>query len=93
MRIEAYSQVQQLYNTKKTVKAGTSQKAGFSDQVQISSMGKGIQSAKQAVNAAPDIREELITPIKNAIDNGTYSVDEESFAAKLYARYAEFEMR
>lgn len=87
MRIEAYTQVQQIYNTRKAAKTETAKKASFADQVQISSKGKDIQTAKQAVNAAADIREDVTAPIKTAIDNGTYSVDEESFAAKLYHKY------
>ena len=83
MRIEAYTQVQQIYNTRKAAKTETAKKASFADQVQISSKGKDIQTAKQAVNAAEDVT----APIKTAIDNGTYSVDEESFAAKLYNKY------
>lgn len=87
MRIEAYTQVQQVYNTRKAAKAETAKRTHFADQVQISSMGKDIQAAKQAVNAAADIREDVTAPIKSAIDNGTYSVDEESFAEKLYNKY------
>ena len=75
MRIEAYTQVQQIYNTRKVAKAETTRKTSFADQIQISSKGKDIQTAKQAVNAAADIREDVTAPIKTAIDNGTYSVD------------------
>ena len=91
MRIESYTQVQQLYQTAKAAKTEKTKKSSFSDQVQISSMGKDIQMAKQAVADAPDIREELTAPIKSAVQNGTYQVSEESFAAKLYERY--YEMR
>ena len=89
MRIEAYTQVQQLYQTKKTTKTEKTARGSFADQVQISSMGKDIQTAKQAVAAAPDIREEVTAPIKSAVQNGTYEVNEESFAAKLFERYQE----
>lgn len=89
MRIEAYTQVQQLYQTKKPAKTEKSTRVSFSDQVQISSMGKDIQTAKQAVAGAADIREDVTAPLKSAIDNGTYQVSEESFAAKLYQRYSE----
>lgn len=89
MRIEAYTQVQQLYQTKKTTKTEKAAKGSFADQVQISSMGKDIQTAKQAVAAAPDIREDVTAPIKTAVQNGTYEVSGESFAAKLFERYQE----
>lgn len=87
MRIDAYNQIQQLYglNTAKQVKKETSR--SFSDQLQISNVGKDIQTAKSAVAGASDIREDLVADIKNRIDNGTYSVDSDSFAQKLFERY------
>lgn len=89
MRIEAYTQVQQIYQTKTAAKAEKTAKGGFADQVQISSMGKDIQNAKAAVASAADIRENVTAPIKAALQNGTYEVKEESFAAKLYEKYQE----
>jgi len=87
MRIEAYSKVQQLYQTKNTVKSEKTAKRSFSDQFEISSTGKDLQTAKQAMAGAPDIREDVTAPLKSAIQNGTYHVSEEKFAAKLYERY------
>ena len=91
MRIDAYSQVQQLYNAKKPVKVQGKTKTTSSDQIQISSIGKDIQVAKNAVSAADDIREELTAPIKASIANGTYQVSGESFAEKLMQKYEEIE--
>ena len=54
MRIEAYTQVQKLYDTKKTAKTQLKDKVGASDQLQISSFGKEIQIAKQAVAESSD---------------------------------------
>lgn len=87
MRIEAYTQVQQLYSTKNTNKAKQTSKTSFADQLQISSMGKDIQTAKTAVNNAPDIRQEKIAPIKASIQQGTYEVSDENFADKLIEKY------
>ena len=89
MRIEAYTQVQQLYNTKKTAKTPVTQKPGTSDKIQISSIGKDFQTAKAAVDASSDIREDVIAPLKAGIENGTYHVSGESFAEKLLKRYEE----
>ena len=83
MRIEAYAQVQQLYNTKKVNQVQKKNTASFADQVQISSLGKDIQTAKQAVANSPDIREELTASIQNRIQNGSYEVSSDDFAAKL----------
>ena len=91
MRIDAYSQVQQLYNAKKPVKVQGKAKTTASDQIQISSVGKDIQVAKNAVAAADDIREDLTAPIKAGIANGTYQVSGESFAEKLMQKYEEIE--
>ena len=52
MRIEAYTQVQQLYNSAKVQKDANVAKKGQTDQVQISSMGLNIQAAKAAVKSA-----------------------------------------
>jgi negative regulator of flagellin synthesis FlgM len=87
MRIEAYSQVQQAYKTRKTEKAYKPASAGSTDQLQISSMGKEILTAKSAVQASPDIREELTAPIKERIQKGTYEVTPDSFAKKLLDAY------
>lgn len=87
MRIGALTQVQQLYSTQK--KPGIQKKAGasFSDQVQISSMGKDFQAAKTAVANSPDVREELVASLKERIQNGTYEVNGGDFADKLIKAY------
>lgn len=89
MRIEAYTQVQQLYQSQRAQKPQATSKKGFMDQLQISSAGKDIQTAKAAVAQSPDIRLDVVNPIKEQVQNGTYEVDTESFAEKLFARYQE----
>ncbi len=87
MRIDAYAQIQSMYNlgnNNKQVKKESSK--SFSDTLQISNAGKDIQTAKTAVNNAPDIRMSLVDKIKGQIDAGTYSVDSDSFAEKLFAK-------
>ena len=91
MRIEAYTQVQQLYSTKKTAKNQQVSKKSASDKIEISSFGKDIQTAKNAVAAADDIRAELTVPLKASIANGTYQVSGESFAEKLMQKYEEIQ--
>lgn len=89
MRIEAYTQVQNLYQASKVNKPQKTQKVGFMDQLQISSVGKDIQTAKAAVADVADIRTDVVAPIKEQIQNGTYNVDMESFAEKLFNKYQE----
>lgn len=89
MRIDAYAQVQQLYQTQKVNRAQKTGNVMKSDKVQISSLGRDIQAAKAAVAGSPDIREELTAPIKAKIDNGTYEVSNQAFAEKLMQKYEE----
>lgn len=89
MRIEAYSQIQQLYQSQKVNRSQKVATVGQKDQLQISSMGKDIQVAKAAVAGSPDVREELTASIKAKIQNGTYEVSNMSFAEKLLSKYEE----
>ncbi len=88
MRIDAYTQVQSLYQTQRVK---TTQKAAAvnrgTDKVQISSFGKDIQTAKAALAKTPDIREDLTASLKSQVQSGTYNVSSESFADKLLAKY------
>lgn len=89
MRIEAYTQVQQVYQSKKVSQTQKTSSTTHMDQVQISSFGKEIQTAKAALAGCPDVREELTAPIKAQVQNGTYSVDNAAFAEKLIKQYEE----
>ena len=64
MRIEAYTQVQQLYQSQKVSRTQKTQTASHTDRLQISSQGKDFQ-------------------------NGTYGVDNASFAEKLLQKQEE----
>ena len=89
MRVEAYTQVQQMFGAKKTAKTQSKDNVSFSDRLQLSAMGKDMQAVKQAVAASGDIREDVTAPIKARIQAGTYDVSAESFADKLMKRYEE----
>lgn len=89
MRIESYNQIQQIYQKQRLNKSKSVAQSAQTDMLQISSLGKDIQTAKAAVKNCPDIREDITAPIKAKIDNGTYSVDNASFAEKLMQKYAE----
>jgi negative regulator of flagellin synthesis FlgM len=88
MRIDAYTQVTQLYNNTKVKSAAKPARAGFSDAVQISSFGKDYQVAKKALASATDVRAELVDPIKTAVQGGTYDVSDSDFADKLLEKYS-----
>lgn len=90
MRIEAYTQVQQIYKPKQTARNQQINSASRdSDCLQISTAGRDFQAAKSAVAAVPDVREDLVSSIKAKIDNGTYQVDTSAFAEKLLAKFDE----
>lgn len=89
MRIESYTQVQQIYQSKKVNQTQKASGTPHTDQLQISSFGKDIQAAKAALAGTPDVREERIASIKAQIQNGKYSVDNAAFADKLFQKYEE----
>ncbi len=89
MRIESYIQVQQLYKAQKPAKTSSTTASNFSDKLQISMMGKDIQTAKQALAGTSDIREEKVAALRAEMQNGTYEVSAESFADKLLEKYSQ----
>ena len=89
MRIEAYTQVQKLYDTNKAIKAAVGSSVNVSDKLQLSSLGKDIQWAKKAVAESSDVREDVVAPIKARIQSGTYEVSADSFADKLIQKFEE----
>lgn len=87
MRIEAYNQVNQIYQAQKINKPDKTAKTSRSDQVQISGLGKDLQTLKAAVKESPDIREDLVASIKSRINDGSYEVSGDDFASKLLEKY------
>jgi negative regulator of flagellin synthesis FlgM len=88
MRIEAYSQIQQVYGTGKVNRTAKTEKTNsVSDTLKISSIGKDIQIAKKAVSAAPDIREDKVNAMKAALAGG-YTVSDNDLADKLLESFA-----
>lgn len=89
MRIDAYMQVNQLYQASKTKKTGAAQKtsAKASDTLELSSFGKELQIAKQAVSEASDVRMDRVDELKSAINSGTYDLSMDRLAEKLANKY------
>lgn len=67
MRIDAYNQISQIYGVNGKVKTSAASRVTKSDKVEISSFGKELQIAKQAVSEAPDVREDLVSKFKTEI--------------------------
>jgi len=87
MRIDAYSQISQVYRTTQRSKAQATGKTTAKDKVQISDAGRDYQIASQAVVQASDIREDRVATIKASMDAGTYQVSNRNFAEKLMEEY------
>ena len=87
MRIEAYNQVTQVYNSAKASKLKGAQGTSKRDEVQISQAGRDYQVAKQAVAETSDIREDKVAQLKAEIASGNYKVEAGDFAARLIQKY------
>ena len=87
MRIDAISQVAQIYKTTQTRCSEKNQKAKARDEVQISEMGKDFQIAKMALSDTPDVRAEKVEDIKSRMEAGTYEVSNSELADKLMEKY------
>lgn len=83
MRIDAYMQVNQLYNSNKSKNAPKANKANSKDSLEISSFGNAYQVAKQAVTQNPDVRAERVKEIQAQMAAGTYKVSLEDVADKM----------
>ena len=78
----------QKVDSKRDISESTQVK-GKKDEVQISKEAMDFQLVLKAAKSAkelPDIREEVIAPIKERLDNDTYEIDSKGIADKLLAR-------
>lgn len=91
MRINNFNMISQLYGnttTKKSTTTANASYASFKDEISLSTMGKDMQVAKNALATTPDVREARIAELKAQYANGTYEVDSEDFATKLMESFA-----
>lgn len=87
MRVDAYNAITKMYQSTNVKKQNKSGKAGLSDKLEISQAGRDYQVAKNAVKQVPDIREDKVSQLKEAIDSGTYQVSNSAFADVLLDKY------
>lgn len=90
MRIDAYNQISQIYGVNGKVKATQTSRVSKTDKLEISSFGRDLQIAKQAVANSSDVRADRVAQLKSQIQNGTYDVDADSFADMLLQKFSEF---
>lgn len=86
MRIDAYMQVNQVYQASKPKAASKSSRADSSDSLEISSMAKDYQVAKKAASETSDVREDKVKDIMERMKAGTYNVSIEDVAENLAER-------
>jgi len=83
MRIDAMSEISQLYQVNGTKKKTEKTSVYTKDSVEISGFGRELQVAKQAVAQAADVRADRIEELKASMANGTYNVPMGALADKL----------
>lgn len=86
MSPEAYSEIL------KSKAIGRSKKFGSNIAAEVVQLGyrmKDFQTARDAVAEIEDVREDLTAPIKAKIQAGTYQVDVNDFAEKLWKKHKE----
>ena len=66
-------------NTNETVETERTQ----DDRVSLSDASRELQTAKDAVAAVPDTREEKVAAVKQAVENGSYEIDPGKIADKM----------
>ncbi len=86
MKIDAYMQVNQIYQASKPRSAAKSSKDDSSDKLEISSLGKDYQVARKASSEVSDIREDKVKDIRDRMKAGTYNVSLEDVAENLAER-------
>lgn len=87
MRIDAYNQVSQIYQTNNKTQSASKTSKNRTDKVEISQTGKDFQTVKAALADIPDVREDKVAEIKAKLDAGTYDVSAEDLAAKLAEKF------
>lgn len=87
MRIDAYNKIAKIYETHSTTKIASNRKTMGKDKFEISSTGKDIQIAKEALKQVPDIREDKVKDIMKRMESGTYNVSAKEVADKLVERF------
>ncbi len=91
IRVDAYSQIQNLYNVSKPAgnrgSAAAAATPDFKDRLNISGQGKDLQVAKQAVAQSPDIREDRVAALKAAYQSGSYNISANAVADKILENY------
>ena len=61
------------------------------ENVSISPLGQELRKVKNAIESAPESREEKVAALREAISNGTYSVSDRQLADKIIQHFLDNE--
>lgn len=92
MRVDAVNHVSQLYKPANTKKVNRTDDVNKKDAYEISQSAKDYQIARKAVAEAPDIREDRVAGLKEALASGTYNVSSQEIAEKILSNYFDFQI-
>lgn len=81
--LRVYTDKTQARRAEITAKPGRAMDA---DKVTLSAEGKEIQTIRQAVAQAPEVREAKVAELQAAIKSGTYNVSGDEIAEKMLSR-------
>ena len=87
MRIDAYNQIGQLYQASKPKKIAKKSEATVKEQYTVSSKGQDYQTAKKALAAVPDIREDKVAALKEQFASGSYNVSAQEIADSVVSKF------
>lgn len=92
MRVDAVNHVSQLYKPANAKKVSKTDEVNKKDAYEISQSAKDYQVAKKAVAEAPDIREDKVAGLKEALASGTYNVSSQEIAEKILSSCFDFQI-
>ncbi|SFR59034.1 anti-sigma-28 factor, FlgM family [Anaeromicropila populeti] len=87
MRIDTLQKVSQAYSSSAAKASSKPDVKGAQDYIQISQLGKDLQTAKKAIAESADIRYEKVEEIKSRMKSGTYDVSAKEIADKIAESY------
>lgn len=87
MKVDAYNQVNQIYQTTKPKKVTKTGETKVKEQYRVSQSGKDYQIAKNALSQVPEIREDKVNYFKGVLASGTYNVSSQEIAESMVSKF------
>ncbi len=87
MRVDAYNQINQLYQATKPKKTAKKENGTVTEQYKVSSRGQDYQLAKNALSEIPDVRADKVAEFKEKLASGSYNVSSQEIADSLVSKY------